>query len=172
MFRKNNILCSSWDIDSRDTLDYAGMYEYLYVMDTGERFSLNEDAEGIAADEFERLIMKYIPVSQEIIRENTAFNKENGEYYWTGLGCMNYAPTCFGTSVPEVVDIKENDDGTTTLTVNAVCEMVMNDEAIITHELTIKEDADGSFKYMGNKILDDGINRIPDYQYRIRVSDD
>jgi hypothetical protein len=57
---------------------------------------------------------------------------------------MNYAPTCFGTSVPEVVDIKENDDGTTTLTVNAVCEMVMND----------------------------GINRIPDYQYRIRVSDD
>ena len=25
---------------------------------------------------------------------------------------------------------------------------------------------------MGNKILDDGINRIPDYQYRIRVSDD
>ena len=55
---------------------------------------------------------------------------------------------------------------------NAVCEMVMNDEAIITHELTIKEDADGGFKYMGNKILDDGINRIPDYQYRIRVSDD
>ena len=39
-------------------------------------------------------------------------------------------------------------------------------------ELTIKEDADGSFKYMGNKILDDGINRKPDYQYRIRVSDD
>lgn len=171
-YQGNNILCSSWDIDSLDTLDYAGMYEYLYVMDTGERFSLNEDAEGIAADEFERLIMKYIPVSQEIIRENTAFNKENGEYYWTGLGCMNYAPTCFDTSVPEVVDIKENDDGTTTLTVNAVCEMVMNDEAIITHELTIKEDADGSFKYMGNKILDDGINRIPDYQYRIRVSDD
>ena len=171
-YQGNNILCSNWDIDSLDTLDYAGMYEYLYVMDTGERFSLNEDAEGIAADEFERLIMKYIPVSQEIIRENTAFNKENGEYYWTGLGCMNYAPTCFGTSVPEVVDIKENDDGTTTLTVNAVCEMVMNDEAIITHELTIKEDADGSFKYMGNKILDDGINRIPDYQYRIRVSDD
>lgn len=24
---------------------------------------------------------------------------------------MNYAPTHFGTSIPEVVDIKENDDG-------------------------------------------------------------
>lgn len=48
--------------------------------------------------------------------------------------------------------------------------MVLNDEAIITHELTIKENADGNFMYMGNKILNDGMNRIPDYQYRIRVS--
>ena len=56
------------------------------------------------------------------------------------------------------------------MTVNAVCEMVLNDEAIITHELIIKESADGSFMYMGNKILNDGMNRIPDYQYRIRVS--
>ena len=91
-------------------------------------------------------------------------------YYWARLGCMNYSPTFFGTSYPEVVDIKENDDGTVTLTVNAVCEMVLNDEAIITHELTIRESEDGSFMYMGNKILDDGINRIPVYQFRISIS--
>ena len=47
--------------------------------------------------------------------------------------------------------------------------MVLNDEAIITHELTIKENADGSFMYMGNKIQNDGINRIPDYQYRAQI---
>ena len=146
------------------------MYEYLYAMDTGERFCLDEDAEGIPADEFEGLIMKYIPTSHEIIRRRAAFNKEKEEYYWARLGCMNYSPTFFGTSYPEVVDIKENDDGTVTLTVNAVCEMVLNDEAIITHELTIRESEDGSFMYMGNKILDDGINRIPVYQYRISIS--
>ena len=169
-YQGNNILCSNWDIDSLDTLDYTGMYEYLYAMDTGERFCLDEDAEGIPADEFEGLIMKYIPTSQEIIRRSAAFDKEKEEYYWVRLGCMNYSPTYFGTSYPEVVDIKENDDGTVTLTVNAVCEMVLNDEAIITHELTIKENEDGSFMFMGNKILDDGIDRIPDYQYRISVS--
>ena len=38
--------------------------------------------------------------------------------------------------------------------------MVLNDEAVITHELTIKENADGSFMYMGNKILDDGIKKF------------
>ena len=41
---------------------------------------------------------------------------------------------------------------------------------IITHELTIRENEDGSFMYMGNKILDDGINRIPVYQFRISIS--
>lgn len=170
-YQGNNILCSNWNVDSLDTLDYTGMYEYLYAVDKGDRFLIDEDAEGIPADEFESLIMKYIPTSQEIIRRSAAFNEESGEYYWARLGCMNYTPTYFGTSYPEVVDIKENDDGTMTLTVNAVCEMVLNNEAIITHELIIKENADGSFMYMGNKILNDGINRIPDYQYRIRVSD-
>ena len=168
-YQGNNILCSNWDIDSLETLDYTGMYEYLYTMDTGERFLLDEDADGIPADEFEKLIMKYIPTSQKIIRSSTAFDEDKGEYYWARLGCMNYAPTHFGTSYPEVVAIKENDDGTITLTINAVCEMVLNDEAIITHELTIKENEDGSFMYMGNKILNDGIDHIPDYQYRIHL---
>jgi hypothetical protein len=168
-YQGNNILCSNWNVENLDTLDYTGMYEYLYAMDTGKRFCLDEDA-GIPADEFEELIMKYIPVSREVIRQNTAFNEEKEEYDWVRLGCMNYAPTYFGTSIPEVVDIKENDDGTINLTVNAVCEMVLNNEAVIKHELTIKENRDGGFMYMGNKILDDGINSIPGYQYRIRMS--
>ena len=169
-YQGNNILCSNWDADSLDTLDYTGMYEYLYAMDTGERFCLDEETEGIPADEFETLIMKYIPTSREIIRKSSAYDIENGVYHWVRLSCLNYTPTYFGTSYPEVIDIKENTDGTITLTVNAVCEMVLNDEAIITHELIIKENSDGSFMYMGNKILDDGINNIPDYEYRISSS--
>ena len=37
----------------------------------------------------------------------------------------------------------------------------------ITHELTVKFAEDGSFRYLGNKILDDGLSNIPEYQYRI-----
>ena len=166
-YQGNNILCSNWDAGNLEILDYTGMYEYLYAMDTGERFSPGEDADGIPADEFEELIMKYIPVSSDVIRENAAYDEEKQIYYWAGLGCMNYSPTFFGTSDPEVIDITENEDGTITLTVNAVCRMVLNDEAIITHELTIKDSSDGSFMYMGNKIRGDGINKIPAYQYRI-----
>ena len=59
-------------------------------------------------------------------------------------------------------------DGTVTLTVEAVCDMVICDDAVITHELTVRFAEDGSFQYLGNEILNDGIMHIPDYQYRIK----
>ena len=119
-------------------------------------------------EEFENLIMEYLPVTAEQIREYAVFDEKNQTYYWARLGCSNYAPTFFGTSLPEVIDIKENEDGTITLTVEAVCDMVICDDAVITHELTVKFADDGSFQYLGNKILDDGIKEIPAYQYRIK----
>ena len=61
-----------------------------------------------------------------------------------------------------------NEDGTITLTVEAVCDMVICDDAVITHELTVRFAEDGSFQYLGNEILNDGIMHIPDYQYRIK----
>lgn len=51
-----------------------------------------------------------------------------------------------------------------------MCDMVICDDAVITHELTVKFADDGSFQYLGNEILNDGIKEIPDYQYRINVN--
>ena len=110
----------------------------------------------------------YLPITAEQIRDYAVFDEENQTYYWVRLGCFNYAPTFFGTSLPEVVDIKENEDGTVTLTVEAVCDMVICDDAVITHELTVRFAEDGSFQYLGNEILNDEIMQIPDYQYRIK----
>ena len=64
--------------------------------------------------------------------------------------------------------IKENKDGTVTLTVEAVCDTVICNDAVITHELTVRFAEDGSFQYLGNEILNDGITSIPNYKYRIR----
>lgn len=94
------------------------------------------------------------------------FGLKKGTYLWQRLGCFNYTPTFFGTSIPEVIKIKKNPNGTITLTVDAVCEMMLCDEAVITHELTVLFEEDGSFRYLGNKILNGGIKDIPEYQYR------
>ena len=167
-YQGNNILCSNWDYNHMEKLDYNGMYEYLYAMKYQEAFNSEDYPNGIPKEEFESLLMEYLPVTAEQIREYAIFDEENQTYLWARLGCFNYAPTFFGTSLPEVVDVKENEDGTVTLTVDAVCDMVICDDAVITHELTVRFAEDGSFQYLGNKILNDGIMKIPDYQYRIK----
>ena len=167
-YQGNNLLCSNWDTEHMEELDYSGMYEYLYAMKYQEKFNSENYPNGIPKEEFENLIMEYLPVTAEQIREYAVFDEEKQTYYWVRLGCFNYAPTFFETSLPEVVDIKENEDGTVTLTVEAVCDMVICDDAVITHELTVRFAEDGSFQYLGNEILNDGIMHIPDYQYRIK----
>ncbi len=47
-------------------------------------------------------------------------------------------PSFFSTSVPDVTQIRENEDGTFTLTVDVVCQMILCDDAVITHELTVR----------------------------------
>lgn len=166
-YQGNNLLCSDWDIDRMESLDYNGLYEYLYAMKYQEQFPSENYPDGIPKDEFESLIMEYLPVTAEEIESYAVFDEEKQTYMWERLGCFNYAPTYFGTSFPEVTDIRENKDGTLTLTVDAVCSMILCDDAVITHELTVKFAEDGSFRYLGNKILDDGLSNIPEYQYRI-----
>ena len=167
-YQGQNLLCSNWNAENMSELDYNGMFEYLYGMKYGEKFNSEDYPNGIPKEEFENLIMEYLPITAEQIREYAVFDEENQTYLWARLGCFNYAPTFFGTSLPEVVAIKENEDGTVTLTVEAVCDMVICDDAVITHELTVRFAEDGSFQYLGNKILNDGIMHIPDYQYRIK----
>ena len=167
-YQGQNLLCSNWNVENMSELDYNGMFEYLYGMKYGEKFNSEDYPNGIPKEEFESLIMEYLPITAEQIRQYAVFDEENHTYDWARLGCGNYAPTFFGTSLPEVVDIKENEDGTVTLTVEAVCDMVICDDAVITHELTVRFAEDGSFQYLGNEILNDGIMHIPDYQYRIK----
>lgn len=166
-YQGNNVLCSNWDLNHLDRLDYNGLFEYLYVMKYEDEFPSENYPDGIPKEEFENLIMEYIPVSKEKIMNYAVFDEEKQMYTWIRLGCFNYTPAFFGTSVPEVTKVKENEDGTVTLTVDAVCEMVLCDDAVITHELTLKFGENGGFQYISNEILNNGIENIPEYQYRI-----
>ena len=166
-YQGNNILCSNWDQEHMQKIDYNGLYEYLYAMKYKKKFNGKKYPSGIPKDQFEQLIMEYLPVSREEIEKYASYNEKKKTYDWMRLGCFNYAANFFGTSIPEVTKIKHNSNGTVTLTVDAVCEMVLCNEAVITHELTVKFAKDGSFKYLGNKILNNGIEEIPTYQYRI-----
>lgn len=146
------------------TVPYSDMENY----EKTERFPSEKYQEGIPKEEFESLIMEYLPVSVENLQQYAEFDEKTKRYTWAPLGCGNYAPNFFGTSVPEVVEVRENPDSTVTLTVNAVCDMVICDDALITHDLTVKFKEDGSFQYLGNEIRKEDRNNIPEYQYRVK----
>ncbi|HJC43820.1 MAG TPA: hypothetical protein H9756_09120 [Candidatus Mediterraneibacter gallistercoris] len=166
-YQGNNLLCSEWSEDQIEGLDFNGLYEYLYMEEYGREIDTEKCAEGIPREEFESLMTKYLPVTAEQLREYASYDAESGTYDWVMLGVGNYAPNAFWISVPEVTGIRENEDGTVTLTVDVVCEKKGNDD-FYTHEVTLRILDDGKAMYLSNHIMDDRPGMIPDYQYRCR----
>lgn len=164
-YQGNNLLCSDWDRSDMEGLDYNGLYEYLYRMKYGERYEFSGNSSGIPAEEFENLIMEFLPITAEQIKKWAVFDSEHQTYDWEQFGCFNYS---FGTSLPEVVEIRDSGEGNNVLVVDAVCDTFICNDAVITSELTVKFNDDKSFKYMGNKILNNGTKEVPKYQYRIK----
>ena len=68
-YQGNNLLCSNWNIENLNELDYNGMFEYLYGMKYGEKFNSEDYPNGIPKEEFESLIMEYLPITAEQIRD-------------------------------------------------------------------------------------------------------
>lgn len=164
-YQGNNLFCSDWDSEHLESIDYNGLYQYLYKMEYGTEFELSLSEEGIPENEFEKLMTKYLPVTTKQLRKYAVYNEAKHLYDWAELGCGTYAPNSFATSFPEITEIKENKDGSLTLIVDAVCERVGN-EAVMSHVVTIRILEDGSVKYLSNQVLEDGLEKIPEYQYR------
>lgn len=170
-YKGNNLLCSDWDMDGLSTLDYNGVYTSFYEMKYGKAPDLNLCSRGIPEEDFENVISTYLPVTAEELKKWAVYDEKTKTYVWAKLGCGNYDPSYFGSGIPEVTDVEKNKDGTITLTVQAVCSVMITDDAVITHELTIQPGENGEFQYIGNKILS-GTENIPDYQYRVEKNDD
>lgn len=166
-YQGNNLLCSNWDEKNLEDLDYNGLYEYLYLIKYQKKMDSETYQNGIPKEEFENLITEYLPVTVKQLRKYAAFDPKDQTYAWCRLGCMNYTPNAFGGAMPEITDIKENKDGSLSITIDAVCEMLKSD-SVISHVLTVKIYHDGRIQYLSNRILDDGLMKIPKYQYRVK----
>lgn len=166
-YQGNNLLCSNWDKDNLEELDYTGLYEYLYSMKYQKPFDLQDNQDGIPKKEFEKLLTEYLPVEPQQLEKYAMHDEKRKIYAWCKLGCMNYTPNAFGCSIPEITQIKKNKDGTLSIRIDAVCERLKND-SVMSHILTVKIYDDGRIKYLSNRILGKGLEKIPMYQYRIK----
>lgn len=165
-YQGNNLLCSNWESGNMENLDYNGLFQYLYEIKTGEDFDSAVYMDGVPKEEFENIMQKYLPVSKAEVEQYAVFDSNTQKYVWKRVGYSSTSNNFFSTSFPEIVDIQEKKDGTMILTVDAVCNL-LGDDTVIRHELTIRFMADGSVFYLSNKILDNGLEKIPEYQYRL-----
>lgn len=178
----NNLLSSDWDADHMEDIDYNGLFESFYRIEYGRQYGLSQVGENtsvnlqtessavhrISQKDFERLMTKYLPVSRDQVREYAIYDNQSETYPWEELYCINYSPTSFGTSLPEVVDVRENPDRTLTFTIDAVCDHVLCDDDLITSELTVQINDKQEIKYLANHVIS-GTENIPEYQYRIGI---
>lgn len=164
-YQCNNLFISEWNENEFDKINFNDLYEFLYYEKTGEELDHDVFYDGIPENEFCSLVNEYFNINDEKIKEISKFDKENGVFPWARIGCLSYSPDISGEPIAEVVDKRENPDGTFTLVIDAVWEWYNTDKAF-TQELTIRP-TENEFNYVSNHIIPSENNIIPIYKNRI-----
>ena len=169
-YQGNNLFCVEWNTEHMEQIDYNGLFEYLYCMKYGERLEEEKYKDGIEKGLFEGVIQSYLNITEAELEQYAVYDSRTRRYGWTKLGCMNYDPSEFGLSIPEITGVKNNKDGSLSVTVEAVCEFT-GEENIFSHEVKVRRNENGTITYLGNHILEPGLENIPAYQYRMGTED-
>lgn len=159
----NNLFLTDWDEDSMDQLEFNDLYDFLYQMKYGKKLDEEAYKDGIPKSEFETVVQTYFDISTDQLEQYARYDAEKGVYPWEAIGPWNRVQQF--QPFPEVVDCKENEDGSWTLTVDAVFKEAGKD-CSFRHEVKMEQKPDDGWIYCGNEINRDGTYRVPQYRAR------
>lgn len=156
-YARNNLFLCGWNEDDYGGLDFYDAFDRFYSMINGQPVPYVPDENTnigavyqIVPEEFETVLMKYLPTDKDNIRSRTIYLPERNAYTYRPRGF--YEVEYPNIPYPEVVSYKGHDDGTVTLTVNAVYPGEGTSKAF-THEVVVRPMEDGEFQYLSNKLL-------------------
>ncbi|MDO4939489.1 MAG: DUF6070 family protein [Lachnospiraceae bacterium] len=138
------LFIKNWNEDNVNEVLSDGLFDDLYRKETGEVFKPVEGK--ISGELFERIMMKYLPVSIEQLRSAYECHKDSKTYA--------YRPVYPGTpNIPfgEVVDVHENADGTLDLVVDGVCVDYDSDCGFRCY-VKVRPYSSGGFMYLSNRV--------------------
>jgi len=150
----HNILLSNWDITCISSVSFNDVFEMLYEYENGyspsevytECYSPdNYMVIAVPAADFEKVITKYFPVTAEQLREYAVYDREKRVYAWEPLITGGPSPEW------EVVDYTYNNDGSLTITVDAVSDVYGRDKTGV-NIVTVMPHTDGTFHYLSNRL--------------------
>lgn len=142
-FVNYNMLVTNWDAGNVEEILMPRMFEDIYRIYTGEPFR----AEGgrIPSEIYERIMTACFPVSVEQVRTYCGYHADTDSYEYEMIFGRQFPP--FG----EVVDYKQNEDGTITLYVDGVWPDYNSDYAF-TNQIVVQPFSDGTFRYLSNTV--------------------
>ena len=138
-----NVLVTNWDSSNVEDILMPCMYEDIYRIYTGK--NLKTESRKIPAEEYEKIMTTYFPVSVGQLREYCGYDEDSNSYGYEMIYASPYPP--FG----EVVDYTKNADGTITLIVDGVWPDYNSDLAF-RNTVVVQPFADGTFRYLSNSI--------------------
>jgi len=136
-----NLLVTNWDSSNAEDILMPCMYEDIFRIATGENLKVGNGQ--IPAEEYEKIMTTYFPVSVEQLREHCGYDANSNTYAYEMIYASPYPP--FG----EVVDYRWNDDGTITLIVDGVW-ADYNSDLAFQNVIVVQPFEDGSFRYLSN----------------------
>lgn len=142
-YQMYNMLVVDWDRDNVTDILMPGLFDDLYRMYTGENLKFPDDK--IPADIFEEVMMTYLPVSIQQLREHYQYDDTTDSYWHEQIFTSPYPP--FG----EIVEYHYNDDGTITLFADAVW-ADYNSDIAFTNEIVIQPLENGKWRYLSNHV--------------------
>lgn len=97
-----NLLVTNWDSSNAEDILMPCMYEDVYRIVTSENLRVGNGQ--IPAEEYEKIMTTYFPVSVEQLREHCGYDASSNSYIYEMIYASPYPP--FG----EVVDYRYNED--------------------------------------------------------------
>lgn len=138
-----NVLVTNWDSNNVEDILMPCMFEDIYRIYTGENIR-TEDWK-IPADQYEKIMTTYFPVSVEQLRKHCGYDDSSNSYKYEMIYSSPYPP--FG----EVINYTQNEDGTITLIVDGIWPDY-NSDCAFTNQIVIQPFDDGTFRYLSNSI--------------------
>lgn len=138
-----NMLVTNWDEGNVTDILMPCMFEDIYRIYTGENLKVEDGR--IPAGIYEQIMTTYFPVTTDELRKCCGYNADKDSYKYERIRSKPYP--VFG----EVVDYRENDDGTWTLIVDGV-RPDFNEDCVYKNKLVVWPFEDGTFKYVSNNV--------------------
>lgn len=159
----NNLFLTDWDANHTGQLEFNDLFDSFYYMSSGRRPDKNTFQDGIPKKEFEKTIQRYLNVETKELERRASYDQGKETYPWLAITAWNRLPQL--QPFPEVTDYKKNKDGTLDVYVDAVF-VEEGTDCSFSHVVTVKEQKDGSFVYLGNKIDHEHVLYMPAYRPR------